>query len=121
MKLLTRAATAAVLLFVFFVESPGPALGQSGGVYGGRQRRRVGRVTLPTPPFNPNAGILDRRVGRGQDSPKAARRRSTRRRVKNAGHATPRRRRVLRRRNARRARRPDIISSLKSNSIALAG
>ena len=90
-KLLTRAATAAVLLFVFFVESPVAARGQGVGVYRGGQGRRVGRVTLPTPPFNPDAGILNKRVGRGHDSPKARRRRPTRRSVKAAGHATPRR------------------------------
>ena len=95
-KLLTRAVAAAILLFVFFMESPVPARGQGVGVYRGRQGRRVGRVTLPTPPFNPNAGILDRRGGRGHDSPKTARRRSTRRGVKTAGHATPRTRRVRR-------------------------
>jgi len=100
-KLLTRAATAAVLLFVFFMESPVPARGQGVGVYRGRQGRRVGRVTLPTPPFNPNAGILDSGGRRGHDSPKTTQRRSTRRSVKAAGRGTPRRRRVRRGRNPR--------------------
>ena len=100
-KLLTRAAAAAVLLFVFFVESPAPARGQGVGVYRGRQGRRVGRVTLPTPPFNPNAGILTKRAERGHDSPKATRRRPTRPSVKTSGHKTPRRRRVRRGRNPR--------------------
>ena len=99
-KLLTRAATAAVLLFVFFIESPVAARGQGVGIYRGRQGRRVGGVTLPAPPFNPNAGILDRPAGRVRDSKKDTRRRSTRRGVKAAGHAMPRGRRV------RRARRP---------------
>jgi hypothetical protein len=104
-KLLTRAATAAVLLFVLFMASPVTARGQGVGVYSGRQRRRVGRVTLPTPPFNPNAGILDKRAARGHDSPKATRRRSTRRSVKTNGHGTRRRRRV------RRVRRSETIGS----------
>ncbi len=107
-KLLTRAATAAILLFVFFLESPGPAHGQGVGVYRGRQGRRVGRVTLPTPPFNPNAGILDSRGGRRHDSPKTTRRRSTRRGVKTAGPATPRRRRV---RRGRPGRRPTVTNN----------
>jgi hypothetical protein len=102
LKLLFRAATAAVLLFVFFMESPGTARGQGVGVYRGRQGRRVGRVALPTPPFNPHAGILDGRVGSRHDSPKTTRRRSTRRGVKTAGPATPRRRSVRRRRHGRR-------------------
>lgn len=112
LTLLTRAAAAAVLLFVFFPESPVSARGQGVGVYRGRQGRRVGRVTLPTPPFNPNAGILDRRGGRGRDSPKTTRRRSTRRGAKADAPATPRRRRVRRGRNpapARRARRLETI------------
>jgi hypothetical protein len=104
-KLLTGAASAAVLLFVLFLESPGTALGQGVGGYRGRQGRRVGRVTLPTPPFNPDAGILNKRGG--HDSPKATRRRSTRRNDKTNGHGTRRRRRVRRGRNppARRAAR----------------
>lgn len=98
-KLLTGAATAAVLLFVFFMESPDAARGQGVGVYRGRQGRRVGRVTLPTPPFNPNAGILESSGARGKDSPRATRRRSARRGAKAAGQGTPRRRRVRRGRN----------------------
>ena len=107
-KLLTGAAAAAVLLFVFFMESPGTARGQGVGVYRGRQGRRVGGVTLPTPPFNPNAGILDGRGGRRGDSPKTTRRRSTRRGVKAAGHATPRRRGV---RRGRPVRRPTVTNN----------
>jgi hypothetical protein len=101
MKLLTRAAAAAVLLLVFFAASPGTARGQGGGVYRGRQGRRVGGVTLPTPPYNPNAGVLDRRVGRVRDSPKAARRPPARRNDKTARQGTRRRRRVRRGRNPR--------------------
>jgi hypothetical protein len=107
-KLLTRAAAAAVLLFVFFIESPGIARGQGVGVYRGRQGRRVGGVTLPTPPFNPNAGILDGRGGRRHDSLKTTRRRSTRRSIKTAAPATPRRRRV---RRGRPGRRPTVTNN----------
>ena len=106
-KLLTRAAAAAVLLFVFFLESPGPARGQGVGVYRGRQGRRVGGVTLPTPPYNPNAGFLDGRGGSRRDSPKTTRRRSTRLGVKAAGQATPRRRRV---RRGRPVLRPNVTN-----------
>ncbi|MET0648955.1 MAG: hypothetical protein ABW208_20285 [Pyrinomonadaceae bacterium] len=101
-KLLTRAAAAAVLLFVFLLETPVPARGQGVGIYRGRQGRRVGRIPLPTPPFNPNAGVLDSRDGRGKDSPKTTRRRPARRSVKAAVPNTPRRRRARRARNARR-------------------
>ena len=111
-KLLIRAAAAAILLFIFFMESPGPAHGQGVAVYRGRQGRRVGRVTLPTPPFNPNAGILDSRGGHGHDSPKATRRRSTRRRVRTAGPGMPRRRGV------RRGRHPSPGTSRITNSSA---
>jgi hypothetical protein len=100
-KLLTRAATTVLLLFVLFMELPVTARGQGVGGYRSRQGRRVGRVTLPTPPFNPNAGILDKRGGRRHDSPKTARRRSTRRSVKTVGHGTRRRRRVRRGHNPR--------------------
>ena len=99
-KRLTRLAAAAVLLFAFFLVSAAPARGQGGGVYRGRQGRRVGRVILPTPPFNPNAGILDSGKGRGRDSPKTAPRRSVGRRKhadsRNPLPGTPRRRRVRR-------------------------
>ena len=102
-KLLWR-HTAAVLLSCFLL-LPAPAWGQNIEVYRGRQGRRVGRVTLPTPPFNPNAGILDSGKGRGRNSPKVAPRRS----VVHGKHAdnrnplpgTPRRRRVRRGRHRR--------------------
>ena len=105
-KLLTGAAAAALLLFVLFMESPGTARGQGVGVYRGRQGRRVGGVTLPTPPFNPNAGILNSRGGRSHDSPKTTRRRSTRRGVKKAGPATQRRVR-----RGRPGRRPTVTNN----------
>src|SRR5215211_6792339 len=99
-KRLTGVVTAAVLLYIFFLESPAPARGQGIGVYRGRQGRKVGRVTLPTPPFNPNAGILDGRERRRQDSPKSTPRRKAGSGVKaanrNPTRKTPGRRRVRR-------------------------
>jgi hypothetical protein len=83
-RLHKRVATAFVVLFVFFPMSPAPARGQGIGVYRGGQGRRVGRVTLPTPPFNPDAGILGSRRGRVHAPPKAAPRRTARRGVKTA-------------------------------------
>jgi hypothetical protein len=82
-----------------------PAQGQGVGVYRGRQGRRVGGMTLPTPPFNPDASVLDRRgVGR-RGSPKAAPRRSTGRGVeaanRNPARVKTRRRAVRRGRNVR--------------------
>lgn len=41
-KPLITAITAGVLLFVFFLELPGPARGQGTGLYRGGRRRRVG-------------------------------------------------------------------------------
>ena len=99
---LTRVVTAAVLLCVFFLELPAPARGQGIGVYRGRQGRRVGRVTLPTPPFNPNAGILNSDGRRGRDSTKNTPRRTAAGGVKagkrNPTRRTPRRRRAPRHR-----------------------
>jgi hypothetical protein len=66
-----KSVTAAfVALFAFSLGSPAPAPGQGIGVYRVGQGRRVGRVTLPTPPFNPDAGILDSGKGRGRKAPK---------------------------------------------------
>ena len=60
--------------------------------------RRVGRVTLPTPPYNPDAGILSEPKGRSRNSPKAAPRRSAKRHIKinnrNPNPRKPRKRRV---------------------------
>ena len=102
-KVTTLAVAAALLLCVFLLEPPAPARGQGVGVYRGRQGRRVGRMPLPTPPFNPNAGILDSPGGRKQDSPKTTRRRPARRTVKAAVPNSSRRRRGRRVRNPRRA------------------
>src|ERR1051325_2677402 len=95
-----RVATASVLLLVLCSELHTATRGQDVGVYRVRQGRRVGGVTLPTPPFNPNAGILDSGKGRGHNSPKAAPRRSPGRgrhaSKRNPLPGTPRRRRVRR-------------------------
>ncbi len=60
----TKAATAAVLLFALLMA----AQGQYVRLHRGAQGRRVGRITLPTPPFNPDAGILNGRTGRERSS-----------------------------------------------------
>jgi hypothetical protein len=66
MRRLLKVATVVALLFTFSLELCVPARGQLIGV--GRARgRRVGRVVLPTPPFNPDAGILDSPKGRGHN------------------------------------------------------
>jgi hypothetical protein len=100
----TLKLAAALLLFVFLLESPAPARGQGIGVYRGRQGRRVGRVTLPTPPFNPNAGILNGDGRRGRDSAKNRSRRKAVGNVKasnrNPTPRTPRRRRARRHRTS---------------------
>ncbi|HEY6190567.1 MAG TPA: hypothetical protein VIW80_23145 [Pyrinomonadaceae bacterium] len=97
----TTTKTAIWLLLLFPVaEIPLHAQG-IGGRYGRRQGRREGSIVLPTPPFNPNAGILSRPNGRGRNSPKVTPRRSVRRRPavsnRNPHPTTPRRRRVRRR------------------------
>ncbi len=78
-KRLKTVAAAFVALFIFIFESPAPARGQVVGVYRVRQGRRVGRITLPTPPFNPDAGILGSGRPRVREAPKRGRRRATRR------------------------------------------
>lgn len=83
-KRLTKATTAAVLTFVLLTAGCAAAQGQDIGTYRGRQGRRVGRVTLPTPPFNPDAGILNKRKGRKAGPTKAAMRRPTRRNTRAA-------------------------------------
>lgn len=98
---LARAAAAAALLTVFFVALHAPAQGQGIGVYRGRQGRKVGSVTLPTPPFNPNAGILNGRAGRRRETPKSTSRRKPATSVKAAN-----RRHTRTTHGRRRVRRP---------------
>ena len=102
-KRLVKAITVGVMLFVLFSESAVLTRGQNVRMTRSPQGRRVGRIRLPTPPFNPDAGILDSRRGRAHNSPKTTARRAPRRSVKatnrNPRPGTPRRRRVRRRRN----------------------
>src|SRR5205085_4588766 len=63
MRRFLKAVAAVALLLAFSLESGVPARGQLIGVGRGRGRR-VGRGGLPPPPFNPDAGILDRPKGR---------------------------------------------------------
>lgn len=98
-----RLVAAALILFVLLSESAAPARGQDVGSLRTPQGRRVGRIRLPTPPFNPDAGILNSRRGRARTPRKTTARRSPRRSVKatnrNPRPGTPRKRRVRRSRN----------------------
>ncbi len=97
--IITLLMAASIILAAGFTA---PTRGQDAGVYRGRQGRRVGGATLPTPPFNPNAGILGSRgvnhrrsTGRGvgaanrNPAPGTTRRRAVRR-GRNIRHRTPR-------------------------------
>lgn len=102
-KRLVKAITAGVMLFALLSESAVFARGQNVRMTRASQGRRVGRIRLPTPPFNPDAGILDSRRGRVHNPPKTKARRAPKHSVKstkgNARPGTPRRRRVRRSRN----------------------
>lgn len=91
--------TASVLLLVFFVAAEIPARGQV-TTGRGRQGRRVGSVVLPTPPFNPDAGILNGPRTRRATSSKVTQRRPVNRSVRDGNRkprpGTPRKRRVRR-------------------------
>ena len=80
---LVKVVAAVALLLVFSMELLIPARSQVVRIGGGRGRR-VGRVVLPTPPFNPDAGILDSPRGRGRNSPKVTPRRTLTRRRRGA-------------------------------------
>lgn len=72
--------------------------------YGRRQGRREGGIVLPTPPFNPDAGILRSRKGRVRNTSKPSPRRAASQ--ADAGNrpprpGTPRRRRARRGRHRR--------------------
>jgi hypothetical protein len=69
----------------------------------GGQGRRIGRVALPTPPFNPNAGILNVPKTRRSTSSQATARRASKRSAGNRNPlpGTPRKRRVRRGRQSR--------------------
>jgi hypothetical protein len=99
-KRLIKAGAACVMLFVLFTDSSVSARGQEVGIFRAPQGRRVGRVRLPTPPFNPDAGVLDGRSRRARDSRKTTARSPRRHRVKGVnGHPRPR---TSRRRGGRR-------------------
>lgn len=83
--------TVAVVLLLILLLPPTPARGQDVGGYRVGRGRRIGGITLPTPPFNPHAGILGDRKRRGRDSLKPAPRRVTRRSV-GAANGNPARR-----------------------------
>lgn len=76
---LNSLAAAFVALLIFMLASPAHVRGQGVGVNRVMQKRRVGRVTLPTPPFNPDAGILGGGKARTRKAPKHARRRASQR------------------------------------------
>ncbi|MDQ3803391.1 MAG: hypothetical protein M3416_05995 [Acidobacteriota bacterium] len=93
-----------VLLLVFCLALDSLAYGQwVGRGHGRRQGRREGGIVLPTPPFNPDAGILRSRKGRARHTSKPAPRRAATRQAdnRNPHPGTPRRRRGRRGRQAR--------------------
>ncbi|MCA1592891.1 MAG: hypothetical protein LC754_09625 [Acidobacteria bacterium] len=97
----TLTAKRIVFLLVLAMALDIPAHSQVMGRIGGRgQGRREGRIVLPTPPFNPDAGILSGPASRRRNQPKAAPPRAVNRRVhadnRNPRPGTPRRRRVRR-------------------------
>ena len=99
-KRLIKAGAFGVMLFVLFLGPSVSVRGQHVGIFRAPQGRRVGRVRLPTPPFNPDAGILESRSGRAHRSPKTRTRRPAAHGIKatnrNPHPRTPRRRRMRR-------------------------
>lgn len=94
----TRVISAAVLL-AFCLMLDATAHGQVVRSRVGRGQR-VGGIVLPTPPYNPDAGVLSSPRSRGRSSAKPAERRAVGRNAR-AGKrkprpVTPRRRRVRR-------------------------
>jgi hypothetical protein len=89
-----------VLLLACCLALDSLAYGQWTGRGYGRQGRREGGIVLPTPPYNPDAGILRSRTGRARKTSKATPRRAAGRRAdadnRNPRPGTPRRRRVRR-------------------------
>ena len=88
----TRLVVAAVMSLIFTMAAGVTARGQVPTGRVGQGRGRVGRVVLPTPPFNPDAGVLTPTNIRHRTSTKATqrRRRPINRRVK-AGNRNSRR------------------------------
>ena len=99
-----RAGEVGVLLLVISLAPALPVHGQIvGGGAGRGQGRREGNIVLPTPPFNPNAGILRSPKGRARKAPQVTPRRPLKRSAnsRNPRPRTPRQRRVRRGTNRR--------------------
>lgn len=96
----TKTAKTCIWLLLFFLIAELPLHSQEvGRRYDRGQGQREGSIVLPTPPFNPDAGIL-RPKGRGRNLPKVTPRRSIKRKLnannRNPRPGTPRRRRIRR-------------------------
>ena len=80
----TKLVVAAVLSLIFSTAAGSAARGQVLTGRDGQGRGRVSRVVLPTPPFNPDAGILTRTKTRHSTPTKVTprRRRPTNRKIK---------------------------------------
>ncbi|HEX8774127.1 MAG TPA: hypothetical protein VF735_10995 [Pyrinomonadaceae bacterium] len=72
-----------IWLLLLFLAAEIPVQAQGIGDTYKTGQRREGSIVLPTPPFNPNAGILDRPKARSRTAPKA---RQRRRRVRRRTH-----------------------------------
>lgn len=106
MSKFTKPAGACFLMLALCLTLGSSAFGQwAGGGYGRGQGRREGGIVLPTPPFNPDAGILRGRKGRARGGPGPAPRRAVVRRAgagkRSRRPVTPRVRRVSRGRHRR--------------------
>lgn len=103
MSILKNSVKTGVLLLAICLALDSLAYGQwVGRGSGRRQGRREGGIVLPTPPFNPDAGILRSRKGRVRNTSKpAARRAAGQADGRNSRPGTPRRRRVRRGRHRR--------------------
>jgi hypothetical protein len=95
-----KAFTAGLMLLIFLFNDGLPARGQVTTRRGAQEGRRVGGVVLPTPPFNPDAGILNAPKARRVPPAKAVSRRPNRRKAKIDNRhplpGTPRKRRMRR-------------------------
>jgi hypothetical protein len=97
----TKTTKTVIWLLLFFLMAEIPTYSQGiRGRYGRGQGRREGSIVLPTPPFNPDAGILRSPKGRGRNMPKVTPRRSINPKLnvnnRNPRPGTPRRRRIRR-------------------------
>ena len=99
----TKAITAGIMVFIFFVAEGLSAHIQVTGERAGRGRR-VGGVVLPTAPFNPDAGILNAPKSRRVPPSKAVSRRPNSSKAK-LGNRHPRPVTPRKRRNGRARRK----------------